>query len=184
MTPPRNSRQYASIRERKQHIETTLFELSALAKLDSIRGFADAVVWAQEISSTRTASMQACTADDGGDVESYGELLKMFYLAISNGYKQLLLNWPQQISPAAAHAPYDATFLAAVKTVFLLSRVLCHCKVMSWYKEEHRIKEVDAAIKAGKSAVLLVSTAGVLRTSRRLPVNCNSYLRLSISLTL
>lgn len=117
MAPSRKSQQNAPLREHYQHIKYTLRRLGDLARVDGLQGFADAVVWAEQISSYKSALIHACTADNGGDADSYQDLLRRFYVAIGNGYKQLTLNWPQDVPSAAAHAPYDPTFLEAVKAV-------------------------------------------------------------------
>lgn len=100
---PQTRPQSALVAEQKQQhkrIISTVLKLNALTKLNNLKGYAEAADWQDSLSNSAKALSTGVVIAQGSP-DCYTHLLEAYLTAISNGLKQLHLNWPANLSVTA-----------------------------------------------------------------------------------
>lgn len=147
--PPSRSQNGQSTKQKQQkRLINVVQKLVALSEVNTVKGFADALNWASNLTTCIYSIVKGPKRDIFG--ESNGrKLLKLIYYALSNGLKQLHISWPHTTQQGADHQ-YPPTFLTGLSTVQHLFQSLFPCKGPELYEDYGEAAEVDIAIEAGK----------------------------------
>lgn len=161
MAPVRTQGGLQSAQQRHVKLIVSIrLKVSALLKLDSVQGLADAYGLAHNVCANLKALAHA-SDQQPIDNDFCIKLLEDLYVVVSNGLKLLQLSWPTVVadgSPGSATC-YPPSLRPAMRAVAVLCATFAFCRASSWYKRQHMALEIDMAVKAGNLASLAVLLA-------------------------